>query len=233
MAIYHKINYLDIRKIKHYQSTYKELSAHFFPEHLFLLSALYPIEVAYDNYKCSMRLLCAKDQWFQLPDFYLNKTILQDAFIFQDFTYSTKDFMGKSFKRLESKNKKLLKKTNLYFQRLKKEDFSLVVLFMQLYYEERSLLNEPCYFQKLVYLKFAFEHLYELGLEAIAVVEQDEIKGLLLSMAAQRQLVVETLLCLKEYEPILLNYLLTEVQKKKSTLVTFESLQTLFLGLKS
>ena len=98
-------------------------------------------------------------------------------------------------------------------------------LFLQDYYNEINKLNENEYFLMLSKLKFMFEHLYELGLDAVSIWVDDELKGFYLAYSRKKNYILEALLPLKEVEAILFDFIVMKAYNNKLELVSFDKLE--------
>ena len=121
--------------------------------------------------------------------------------------------------------KSLLKKNEYELRVLKKEDFPSIVLFMQEYYKSIGKLNEEPYFLMLSKLKFIFEHLYELKMDAVSVYIDDELKGIYVGFHNKGYYIIESMLVLEEFEPVILDYAIMIAGKNKEKIVFFEKIE--------
>lgn len=219
--LFHKINYLDLRKIEYFLEEYINLNPFFCSKHLFILSSLYLVEVGFDQDSCGVRISKEKGKYIEYPVF-KRENCYQN---FNDlcYTYNIDDFIRN---RVYNKKKKaFLKDKDYNIKVLKKEDFKDVLLFVQEYYESIGKLNEKEYFDMLIKLKFSFEHLYELEIDAVAIFKKDKLLGFYLAYNYNSYYIIEALLPFKEIEIPLFDKALIMAAKNKKNVVLFKKIE--------
>ena len=218
--LFHRINYLDLRKIEYYIDDYWDLNPYFFPEHLYILSSLYLIEVGYSQSEYGLKICKEKDKWVEYPLF--KREISYPNYDNLCYTYNIDDFI--SSKSYNKKKKICLKNDKYEIKILKKEDFPDVLLFLQKYYSSIGKLNQESYFKMLSILKFSFDHLYELNLRVLSIWNDANMLGFYLGFHRKGYFVLEALLPLKEVDAYLLDMALIEANKNKERLVLFKNI---------
>lgn len=222
--IFHRINFLDIRKIEYFCEEYLDINPYFMPEHLFILSSMYLVEVGFDQNSCGVRICKEKGKWNEYPLF--KKELFYQKYEDLCYTYSVDCFTDhRKYKKYHKMKKSLLKKNEYELRVLKKEDFPSIVLFMQEYYKSIGKLNETPYFLMLSKLKFIFEHLYELKMDAVSIYLEDELKGIYVGFHNKGYYIIESMLVLEEFEPVILDYAIMIAGKNKEKIVFFEKIE--------
>ena len=203
---------------------YYDLNPYFSPKHLFILSSMYLVEVAFDQNSCGLRICMEKWKWIEYPLF--KKEISYPKYLDLCYTYDINDFTNhKKFKKYHKNKKGILKKRDYELKILKKEEFPNLVLFLQDYYKSINKLNETSYFLMLSKLKLIFEHLYELNIDAVGVYKEDELKGFYVGFHYKDNYVIEAMLCLESVEAVILDYAVMVAGKNNEKIVYFEKLE--------